>query len=407
MGASHINGSRRSATFGTEIVIRNFSKSPLGVSRKPMSRKRHSKMSRRKQVATVVTYAAIIAVVASVVSVGYRSPSEQQNYPLSSITPSASTSANTAQAANDPVSVDQIAATDLAASAAATANLSVANNVSNKSVSLSIKGELAQTSDTVISRQQIAQPTASSQAIVAYKAVEGDSATVIAKKFGISDQTVRWANNMKTDEVKPGTDLSIPSVDGVVYTVKDGDTIEDIASKYGSDIKQIVALNDLETSGVTTNERILLPSGTLPETERPGYEAPGAAAVITQSTSGSSSGVLYGGGEAVGNRYAYGYCTWYAYNRRAELGRPIGSFWGNATTWDAYARGAGFQVDNTPEVGAIIQNSGGWGGYGHVAIVESVNSDGSVTISEMNGPAGWNVVGTRTIPNPSAYNYIH
>ena len=40
--------------------------------------------------------------------------------------------------------------------------------------------------------------------------------------------------------------------------------------------------------------------------------------------------------------------------------------------------------------------SGGYGGYGHVAVVESVGADGSVVVSEMNY-AGWGVTSRRTI----------
>ncbi len=48
--------------------------------------------------------------------------------------------------------------------------------------------------------------------------------------------------------------------------------------------------------------------------------------------------------------------------------------------WAAAAQGAGFTVNHTPSKGAILQSSEG--PFGHVAYVESVNSDGSVTISE-------------------------
>ena len=106
---------------------------------------------------------------------------------------------------------------------------------------------------------------------------------------------------------------------------------------------------------------------------------------------------------SVGNRYAPGNCTWYSYERRLALGRPIGSFWGNANTWAASARAAGFTVNKTPAPGAIFQSSGGY--YGHVGIVDRVEN-GRVFVSDMNF-AGYNVITHRELTNPGAYNYIH
>ncbi|MDU1490174.1 MAG: peptidase M23, partial [Staphylococcus epidermidis] len=40
-------------------------------------------------------------------------------------------------------------------------------------------------------------------------------------------------------------------------------------------------------------------------------------------------------------------------------------------------------------------------------VVESINSNGSVTVSEMNWNGGVNVKSYRTISNPNSYNYIH
>ena len=46
----------------------------------------------------------------------------------------------------------------------------------------------------------------------------------------------------------------------------------------------------------------------------------------------------------------------YAFDRRQQLGRSIGSYWGNANNW-AYQKNAGLTVDNRPEVGAIFQTT--------------------------------------------------
>ena len=55
----------------------------------------------------------------------------------------------------------------------------------------------------------------------------------------------------------------------------------------------------------------------------------------------------------------------------------------------------------------ILQSTAG--GYGHVAYVENVNSDGSVEVSEMNYNGGPFSVSERTISagEASSYNYIH
>ena len=90
-----------------------------------------------------------------------------------------------------------------------------------------------------------------------------------------------------------------------------------------------------------------------------------------------------------GNAYALGNCTWYVYNRMAQLGKSIHPTMGNANQWITnYAQTPGAHLVATPQRGDAVIFSNGVAGssalYGHVAFVEHVNSDGSFVISEMN-----------------------
>lgn len=351
----------------------------------------------------IAIYSSLLLLLVVIASAGYK--------PEDAVTGQSSVGAVQAEADIAKPSVDQLAVAGLTAKTAEVANLSVAADASNASITMTIKNDLAQQDEAVITKPQTFEPT-DSTAIKTYKSVAGDTAQTVAARYNISVQTLKWANNMTSDAIAPGADVIIPSVDGVVHIVKEGDTLDGLASKYQSDKARIITKNDLELSaGLPIGQRIVLPGGTLPENERPGYIAPRQYVATKSGTSNysavSSSNPLYT--VQAGNRYTYGTCTWYVYNRRAQLGRPIGSFWGNATSWDYAARAAGYVVTvGNPGVGDIMQNHGG---YGHVAVVENVYPDGSIRVSEMNYYAnggGWNIISFRTVDAGSvnSYNFI-
>lgn len=113
-----------------------------------------------------------------------------------------------------------------------------------------------------------------------------------------------------------------------------------------------------------------------------------------------------------GNAYPYGQCTWWAYKRRAELGMPVGSNLGNGSQWAASAQSLGYWVDQTPRQGDVAVYGAGQQGadavYGHVAVVEAVNNDGSIVISEsnVNGQIG-PFQRTVSADNAKELQYIH
>lgn len=358
----------------------------------------------------MVAYGGVFLFIVSLVAFGYKAPSQNQTAPGV-----ADVQANTAQPANITPSVDQVVATSIAANIAAQSNSPIASNVANLSVSLTAESQISQ-SDTTnsIVKPEIVQPSADNRAIKKYTSKVGDTAETVAAMYNLKTTTIKWANNLATDAIDPGTQLTILPIDGVLYTVKDGDTVQSIASTYQASAQLITSFNDLELTGVKTGQQIVIPNGTLPTDLRPGYVPPTRTSTYTYAGSTSTNGsVVAIGISGAGDRYyAFGNCTAYAYDRRAQLGLPVGNFWGNASTWAINAASAGLVVNHTPAVGAIAQwnaYADGSGYAGHVGIVESVNSDGTITISEMNNYAygGFDVVDRRTINPNTVSNFIH
>lgn len=114
-----------------------------------------------------------------------------------------------------------------------------------------------------------------------------------------------------------------------------------------------------------------------------------------------------------GNAYPYGQCTWWAYERRSQLGLNTGSYFGDARSWATSASSMGYWVDNTARnTGDVVVFSPGQEGadgfYGHVAVVEKINADGSIEISESNAK-GLGVISHRMFTAEQAKNlqYIH
>jgi len=93
--------------------------------------------------------------------------------------------------------------------------------------------------------------------------------------------------------------------------------------------------------------------------------------------------------QAAANTYPLGQCTWWACERYKQLSGYYISWKGNAQDWPSLARSAtGWVVSAQPQQGCIIVLSNGVqlsdSTYGHVAIVEKVNANGSLSCSNQN-----------------------
>ena len=245
----------------------------------------------------------------------------------------------------------------------------------------------------------IAVPTSAPKPHTAsvYTVGDGDSLQTLAARFGVSESAIRWSNYSllrRTDSnVAKGQQLVIPPVEGIVVTIQDGDTAASLAAKYQTDPQAIVDFNYLrDPVWLPAGVAIVIPAGKGPDFEKPPAPppAPIRTSYVSARPTGSAYSVSAGGPSAgsYGNRFAYGYCTWYVASRI-----PV-PWLGNAWEWFGQAQAYGWATGQTPRAGAIMVT---WeSGYGHVAIVERVNADGSWTVSEMNF-VGWGIVDQRTI----------
>lgn len=90
----------------------------------------------------------------------------------------------------------------------------------------------------------------------------GDSLSQIADMFGVTPDTVRWANDMKKGtSIQPGQTLVILPISGVRHIVGKGETLASIAKKYGGDADEIMDFNGMSGAVLAVGDTVIIPDG--------------------------------------------------------------------------------------------------------------------------------------------------
>jgi surface antigen len=164
----------------------------------------------------------------------------------------------------------------------------------------------------------------------------------------------------------------------VTVIVQLGDTLTSIAESHGTTYTRLYDANAqiADPNQIDIGDEIRIPDTTESLPDRlSAYAAQAAAYKPAASTTSRTytSKPINSSSYYVGNGM---WCTDYVHSKRPDV-----AVYGNAGyNWLSSAKAAGKSTGTTPQAGAVAVTNG------HVAYVESVNSDGSYVVSEM----GWN-----------------
>jgi len=181
---------------------------------------------------------------------------------------------------------------------------------------------------------------------------EGETLSQIAELYGVSVNTIRWANDIQRgDVVHPGQELIILPVTGIRHTVAKGETLASIAKKYDGDAEEIANYNELALdASLTAGEQVIIPDGIIASAPS---SKPSSGHVHTSggATPASSAGFVNPLPGSVKTQGVHGY------NGVDLGGTPAGS------SVVAAAPGT-----------VIVAKAGGWnGGYGSYVVVQHGN----------------------------------
>jgi murein DD-endopeptidase MepM/ murein hydrolase activator NlpD len=161
---------------------------------------------------------------------------------------------------------------------------------------------------------------------LSYTVENGDTLASIAKKYGISADTIRWANNMDSDDLSVGQQLQILPVTGVSHKVEAGETVYNIAKKYDTDPQKIVdfpfnEFSNEEDFALVTGQNLIIPDGVQPE-DQPTYTAKqqqgGTTSIARGQVPVSSGGWVFPVAGEISQ-----YASWY--HMALDIAGPVGT----------------------------------------------------------------------------------
>ena len=117
--------------------------------------------------------------------------------------------------------------------------------------------------------------------ITTYRVEADDTLQDLARRFGISPETLLWANTVgDPSRLAPGLELTVLPVSGVLHTASEGDTLANLAERYGATVVRLIEANGLaEPYALSAGQRLIVPGASplppTPPTRLAEWPAPG------------------------------------------------------------------------------------------------------------------------------------
>jgi len=124
---------------------------------------------------------------------------------------------------------------------------------------------------TMATNTQIQTKTGHRAEAVEYTVKNGENIGIIANRFGISSNSILWANDLSDNAViKPGDTIKIPPASGYTYQVAQDDTLEKIIAKYSGDMNETIKINGIgEDHIIPVGSKIIIVGGKPPPPPTP------------------------------------------------------------------------------------------------------------------------------------------
>lgn len=193
-------------------------------------------------------------------------------------------------------------------------------NIFGENTNLAFSGATASESITTVDVFNTEASEKPRDKIITYTVQRGDTLSTVAQKFGVSTNTIKWENNLKSDYITTGDQLKILPVTGIAHKVARGDTVYSIAKKYTAYAQAIVdfPFNDFanpQTFSLVEGQILIVPDG-VPPKEAPRIVRPRAIAVGPAVV--KASGFTWPLGGSLNQLYAW-------YHRGIDIGSSVGS----------------------------------------------------------------------------------